>query len=58
MRLVGGKNFLKIKYGVTTLQKRALFHNRCPPNTVYTRAAIGFRVSTNDFHSLLTIGQH
>jgi len=56
-RLVGGKNFLKIKYGVATLQKRALFHNRWPPNTDFTRSAIGFRVSTNYVHSLLTSGQ-
>lgn len=27
-RLVGVENFLKIKYGVTTLQKRAISHNR------------------------------
>jgi len=57
-RLVGGKNFLKIKYGVATLQKRALFHNRWLPNTDYTLAEIGFRVSTSDVHSLLTSGQH
>jgi len=57
-RLVGGKNFLKIKYGVTTLQKRALFHNRCSSNATYTWVAIGFRVSRNDFHSLLTREQH
>lgn len=57
-RLVGGKNFLKIKYGVATLQKRALFHNRWLPNTDYTLAGIGFKVSTNDVHSLLTSGRY
>lgn len=46
-RLVGGKIFLKIKYGVTTLQKRAIFHNLCPPNMVYKRPVISFKVSTN-----------
>lgn len=46
-RLVGNKHFLKIKYGVATLQKRAIFHNPRPPNVICTRDAFGFRTSND-----------
>jgi hypothetical protein len=62
-RLVSGKNFLKIKYGVATLQKRAIFINHRPSNMVCIRAAIVFRDSSevernaDAIHSVLTNDQ-